>query len=193
MVDTAQAALFIATEEHPGSTVGAKGVDDADLTIGASEGHQVFAEHPQAHRPPIRFRQFLCQQHRVPEAAEQLAHRCPRTGSSKEFVVAQAEHSTPPIMQLSFRSAYQSDTGGSLIEEAARSRVTNLLLWPRRLKDRRESAPAPSQGLNELHGCHHPPRQDADCRSFSIQRRGLLDNDLEVCGDAPTVAIEGQG
>jgi len=28
-------------------------------------------------------------------------------------------------------------------------------------RNRRESAPAPSQGLNELHGCRHPPRQDA--------------------------------
>src|SRR5919106_3432506 len=35
----------------------------------------------------------------MPEAAEQLAHRCPWTGPGQEFIVAHVEHATPPMSQ----------------------------------------------------------------------------------------------
>jgi hypothetical protein len=56
VVDTAQAALFVATEEHPCAAVGAEGVHNPDLALGVAEGHKVFTEHPQAYRRPIRLR-----------------------------------------------------------------------------------------------------------------------------------------
>jgi hypothetical protein len=103
VIDTAQAALLVAAEEQPRPAVRAAGVNDADLAIRVAEGHEVFTEHAQAHWRAIRLRQFLGQQHWVPEAADQLAHGRTRAGSRQEFVVAKIEHSTPPTSQIGFR------------------------------------------------------------------------------------------
>jgi hypothetical protein len=108
VIDATQPTFFIATKEHPRPAMWAERINDADRTMAVAEGHQVFTEHAQPHRRPIRFWQFLGHQHRVPEAAEQLAHRCSGTRPGQEFVVAQTQHSTPPMTPLIFCCAIAS-------------------------------------------------------------------------------------
>jgi hypothetical protein len=140
VIDATQPTFFIATKEHPRPAMWAERIDDTDRTMAVAEGHQVFTEHAQPHRCPIRFGQFLGHQHRVPEAAEQLAHRCSRTRLGQEFVVAQPQHSTPPMtprilccaMASRRPKGHQRQTLKSPVRDEAHLPVTNLLQVMRR-------------------------------------------------------------
>ena len=92
VIDAADAAFLVAAEPEIGAAVRAMLIDDADHAPAVAERQQLLAHHDDLLRRPVGFRQFLGQQHRHPEAAQQLAHRRAGAAFGQELVVFCAEH-----------------------------------------------------------------------------------------------------
>jgi hypothetical protein len=67
-------------------------VDHADHTAAVAKGEQLLAHHDDLPGLAVGLGQLLGQQHRQPEAAEQLAHRGSLTALGQEHVVLRAQH-----------------------------------------------------------------------------------------------------
>ena len=92
VIDAADAAFLIAAEPEIGAAVRAILVDDTDHAARVAERQQLLAHHDDLFRRPVGFRQFLGQQHRQPEPAQQLAHRRAGAAFGQESIVLCAEH-----------------------------------------------------------------------------------------------------
>jgi len=95
VINAAESALFVATEEHRRAPVRAKGVDQADAAVTRTERDEVLAEQPDADRRAVFLPELLAQQKREPEAAHKRTHRRPWTGLREELVLGLAEHRFP--------------------------------------------------------------------------------------------------
>ena len=92
VIDAADAAFLVAAEPEIGAAVRAVLVDHADHAARIAEREQLLAHHDDLLRRAVGFGQFLRQQHRQPEPAQQFAHPRSRTAFGQEFVVLGAEH-----------------------------------------------------------------------------------------------------
>ena len=101
VVDAAQAVLLVATEEEAHAPVGARLGDEADLTARVPERHETFTKRTHAYGRAVGLRQFARQEHRLPEAAEQFAHRPSFAHAGQEFVVLHAQHARMILNQHS--------------------------------------------------------------------------------------------
>jgi hypothetical protein len=88
----ADAALLVAAVIEVGAAVRAVRLDDADAPVGRAEGQQVLAQDPDLLRRPIALGQFLGEEGRHPEAAQQVAHWRAGVALSQELVVLLAQH-----------------------------------------------------------------------------------------------------
>jgi len=70
VIDTANAALLVASEVERGAAVGAVRLDDPDFVIRVAKGDQILTEQAQAHGRAIRFGQLVGQHRRQPESPE---------------------------------------------------------------------------------------------------------------------------
>ncbi len=96
VIDAAQPAFLVAAVEHVRAAMRAADVDEADASLGVAEGDQLFAHDRDANWHAIRFRQFLGQGDRLPEAPEIRAHAGARISAGQEFVVFRRKHSFLP-------------------------------------------------------------------------------------------------
>jgi hypothetical protein len=92
VIDAADAAFLIAAEPEIGAAVRTILIDHPDHAARVAEREQFLAHHDDLLRRTVGFRQFLGQQHRQPEPAQQLAHCGAATAFGQEFVVLCAEH-----------------------------------------------------------------------------------------------------
>ena len=84
VIDAADAAFLVAAEPEIGAAVRAMLIDDADHAARVAEGQQLLAHDDDLLRRAVGFRQFLRQQHRQPEPAQQFAHRRARAAFGQE-------------------------------------------------------------------------------------------------------------
>ena len=87
VIRAADAVLFVAAEEEIGAAMRATGGDETDFPVSGAEGAQVFAEDRDSDRRTVGFGQFGAEQHRVPEASEQIAHWRFGAGAREKNVV----------------------------------------------------------------------------------------------------------
>src|SRR5262249_47912452 len=92
VVDAHQAALVIDSIVQGRAAMWATFFEQAHLTSGVPEGHQLFAQEFDAHRWAIGLREFRGQQERVPIAPEQLAHGRVRPRPTYQLIVFAAQH-----------------------------------------------------------------------------------------------------
>ncbi len=95
MEGAAQAALLVAAVIEVGAAMRAVRLDDADPAVGGAEGQQLLAQDPDLLGRAVALGQFLGQQRRHPEAAQQLAHRRGGAALRQKFVVRLAQHQSP--------------------------------------------------------------------------------------------------
>src|SRR5262245_21451597 len=91
-------------------------LDDADPAVAGTEGQQVLAQNLDLARRPVGFGQFLAEQRRHPEAAQQLAHRRALAAPGEELVVALTQHQDVALSRACSRSAMMSSTVSMPIE-----------------------------------------------------------------------------
>ena len=99
VIGAAQAALLVAAEPQRDAAMGAELVDQAVAAAAVAERDQPLGQQLHPHRRAVVLGQLLGQQRRHPVAAEQLAHRRPRTGLGDEIVLFLPEHSHPPALR----------------------------------------------------------------------------------------------
>ena len=87
VIDTANAALLVASEVERCAAVRAVRLDHSDFVIRVAKGDQILTEQAQAHGRAIRLGQLVGQHRRQPESSKQLAHRRSRPDTACEFVV----------------------------------------------------------------------------------------------------------
>ena len=92
VVDAAQAALLVATPVELRLPVGAAPLDQPDGAGRVAKGDELLAEHAYAHGWAVRLGQLRRDQHRRPEAPEEVAHGRPRAGAGQQLVVVGAQH-----------------------------------------------------------------------------------------------------
>src|SRR5205085_1062249 len=85
-------AFLVAAEPEIGAAVRTILVDDADHASGIAESQQLLAHDDDLLRRAVGLGQFLGQQHRHPEPAQQFAHWRSRTAFGEVLVVFSAEH-----------------------------------------------------------------------------------------------------
>src|SRR5205823_2639804 len=84
--------LLVAAEIEVSAAVRAVWLDDADPAVAVAEGEQVLSQDLDLLGRPVALGQFLRQQCRHPEAAQQLAHRRASAAAGQELVVGLAQH-----------------------------------------------------------------------------------------------------
>jgi hypothetical protein len=95
MIGAAQAAPFVAAVVEIGAAMRTVRLDDADATVAVAERQQVFTEDLDLLLRAVALGQFLGEQRRHPEAAQQVAHRRARPAAGQEFIVLATEHQSP--------------------------------------------------------------------------------------------------
>src|SRR4051794_1212039 len=107
MIDATDAAFLIAAEPEIGAAVRTMLIDHADHAAAVAEGEQFLSHDGDLLRRAVGFGQFLGQQNREPETAQQLAHPGPRAAFGQETVILSAEHGCPPGQMLDFGPAWR--------------------------------------------------------------------------------------
>ncbi|MNT52065.1 hypothetical protein D3C72_1890720 [compost metagenome] len=92
MVEAAQAAVGVVAQRQRCAAVRALLVEQAHLAVGVTEGHQVFAEQPHAHRLAAGLGDLRRQQRWDPEAPDQFAHGGAAANLGQHIVVFASEH-----------------------------------------------------------------------------------------------------
>ena len=100
VIGAADAAVLVAAKEQVGAAVRAARRDETDRAVGGAERTQVLAEDGDADRRAVGFRQFGAEQHGMPEAAEQVAHRRLRAGAGEQDVIGFGKHGVVPRFAL---------------------------------------------------------------------------------------------
>jgi hypothetical protein len=98
MINTPQAARFVATVKQRGAAVRTVFAQQTDLTLGITEGDQVFAQKSHAHGRTVPRRNFFRQKCRNPIAPHQLSHRGARADARQNFIFFTGKHYCgPPV------------------------------------------------------------------------------------------------
>ena len=95
VVDAAQAAGLVPSEEQRGSAVGAVFLHETNAPLGVAEDDQILAQQTDALRVAARVRDLGAEHHREPVLAQQTAHRRPGAYAGQQFVVFLGEHGAP--------------------------------------------------------------------------------------------------
>jgi hypothetical protein len=119
VIDAADAAFLIAAEPEVGAAMRAILIDHPDHAAGVAEGEQFLAHHHNLLRRPVGVGQFLGEQYRKPESAQQFAHRRARRAFGQELIVLGAEHGDPPGLLWPCPSLAQPARGVNGREEIA--------------------------------------------------------------------------
>jgi hypothetical protein len=86
VIDAAQAAFLVASEEQRGAAMRAAMLHDADPAIGVAEGDELLAEQQQPHRLAVGL-QFRRKTGRNPVFPHQIAHGRARPNARQHLVV----------------------------------------------------------------------------------------------------------
>src|SRR4029453_12821764 len=92
VIETAQAALFVAPEGKRGAAVQTALAENAQASLGVAEDDEVFAQHARPDGCAAGLGHFLGQAGRQPMAPHDLAHRPVAFDAGEEIVVFPADH-----------------------------------------------------------------------------------------------------
>ena len=92
VIDAAQPALLVASEEERDAPVRAELVEESDAAVRVSKRHQVFAQELDAHGRTIGLRKLRREQRRDPVTAHGVSHRRSGTNAGDELVLFVCQH-----------------------------------------------------------------------------------------------------
>src|SRR5207244_273641 len=93
-----------------GTAVRAVRLNDANATVGGSEGQEVFAENLDLPGRAIALGELFAQQRGHPEAAQEIAHRRAWAAACQEVIVSSIQHQEVALSNACSRSAMMSST-----------------------------------------------------------------------------------
>src|SRR5262249_23911591 len=113
VIDAAQPALLVASEEERRPAVRAVRGQQPHAALGVANGQQVFAQQANAHGWPVRLRQLRAEQGRLPVMAHEMAHRSAGAHACQELVFFFAQHrATSSVPEGAFRPDIIVSPGG---------------------------------------------------------------------------------